>query len=211
MNEGTTSFPPSNIRFHAYPLGLHYPNTMSNPSLIPVQESRKRPEPSFPHPWQNPSKDHRRNQDQDRPRRSDRDRAQYDDISVRKEQESFAREQTRLNQVQEAERMREWVAKEDDFVLQQSKKRAHIRVREGRAKPIDWLAVTLGVIDPTKDPLEEDGDESDLDVVDPSAVFEGLDLPQLQDLGKDIETYVVLESNKSNRRYWKVSFVRSKS
>lgn len=101
--------------------------------------------------------------------------------------------------------MREWVAKEDDFVLQQSKKKAHIRVREGRAKSIDWLAVTLGVIDPTRDPLEEDSNESDIDVVDPSAVFEGLDLPQLQDLGKDIETYMLLESNQSNYRYWKVT------
>lgn len=103
--------------------------------------------------------------------------------------------------------MRQWVAKEDDFVLQQSKKKAHIRVREGRAKSIDWLAVTLGVIDPTRDPLEEDSNESDIDVVDPSGVFEGLDLSQLQDLGKDIETYMALESNQSNRRYWKVRLV----
>ncbi len=105
--------------------------------------------------------------------------------------------------------MREWVAKEDDFVLQQSKKKAHIRVREGRAKPIDWLAVTLGVIDPTRNPLEEDSNESDIDVVDPSGVFEGLDLPQLQDLAKDIETYMALESNRSNRRYWMVRLVQS--
>ena len=103
--------------------------------------------------------------------------------------------------------MREWVSKEDDFVLQQSKKKAHIRVREGRAKSIDWLAVTLGVIDPTKDPLEEEGNESDVDIVDPSGVFEGLDLPQLHDLGKDIETYLALESNQSNRRYWKVKLL----
>ena len=178
---------------------------------MPINVSRKRPELSPPQPWQNPTKDHRRNQNQDRPRKVDHDRDQYDDISARKEQESFAREQTRLNQIQEAEQMREWVAKEDDFVLQQSKKRAHIRVREGRAIPIDWLAVTLGVIDPTKDPLEEDSNESDIDIVDPSAVFEGLDLPQLQDLGKDIETYMVLESNQGNRRYWKVGIVRSET
>ena len=179
--------------------------------MMPIHESRKRPETSSPHPWQKPNKDHRRNQNQDRPRRLDGDPAQHNDVTARREQESFAREQTRLNQIQEAEQMREWVAKEDDFVLQQSKKRAHIRVREGRAKPIDWLAVTLGVIDPTKDPLEEDSNESDVDIVDPSAVFEGLDLPQLQDLGKDIETYMVLESNQGNRRYWKVGFVRSQS
>ncbi|CAD6571587.1 MAG: hypothetical protein ASARMPRED_004647 [Alectoria sarmentosa] len=176
---------------------------MSNPNLIPVHESRKRPEPSSPPPWQRPAKDHRRNQNQDRPRRLGGDHAQDDDISARKEQESFVREQTRLNQIQEAEQMREWVSKEDDFVLQQSKKKAHIRVREGRAKYIDWLAVTLGVIDPTRDPMEEDSNESDIDVVDPSGVFEGLDLPQLQELGKDIETYMALESSPSNCRYWK--------
>ncbi len=178
---------------------------MSNPNLMPIHESRKRLEPSSPPPWQRPAKDHRRNQNQDGPRRD----YPQDDINARKQQDAFAREQTRLNQIQEAEQMRQWVAKEDDFVLQQSKKKAHIRVREGRAKFIDWLAVTLGVIDPTRDPSEEDSNESDIDVVDPSAVFEGLDLPQLQVLGKDIDTYMALESNQSNRRYWKVRFVQS--
>lgn len=184
---------------------------MNNPSLTSVHETRKRPEPSSPLPWQRPAKDQRRNQNQDRPRRLGGDHGHDDEITARKQQDIFAREQTRLNQIQEAEQMREWVAKEDDFVLQQSKKKAHIRVREGRAKSIDWLAVTLGVIDPTRDPLEEDSNETDIDVVDPSAVFEGLDLPQLQDLGKDIETYMALESIQSNRRYWKVRLVQSDS
>lgn len=191
--------------------GLPHFDTMSNPSLMPIHESRKRAELSSPPPWQRPAKDHRRNQNQDRPRRFGGDHAQDGDINARKEQDVFARKQTRLNQIQEAEQMRAWVAKEDDFVLQQSKKKAHIRVREGRAKSIDWLAVTLGVIDPTRDPLEEDSNESDIDIVDPSGVFEGLDLVQLQDLGKDIETYIALESNRSNRRYWKVKFVQSDS
>lgn len=184
---------------------------MNNPHLMPIQETRKRPgpEPSSPPPWQRPAKDHRRNQNQDRPRRLGGDHAQDDDFKARKDQDIFAREQTRRNQIQEAQQMREWVAKEDDFVLQQSKKKAHIRVREGRAKSIDWLAVTLGVIDPTRDPLEEDSNESDIDIVDPSGVFEGLELPQLQDLAKDIDTYMALESNQSNRRYWKVSIIQT--
>ena len=188
---------------------LYHLAKMSNPNLMPIHESRKRPDPSSPLPWQRPIKDHRRSQDQDRPRRIGRDHGQDEDISARRDQESFAREQTRLNQIQEAEQMREWVSKEDDFVLQQSKKKAHIRVREGRAKSIDWLAVTLGVIDPTRDPLEEDSNESDIDIVDPSGVFEGLDLPRLRDLGKDIETYMTLESNRSNRRYWEVTLAQS--
>lgn len=191
--------------------GQPHSNAMSNPNLMSVHESRKRHEPSSSPPWQRPAKDHRRNQNQDRPRRSGTDHPQDDDIGARKQQESFAREQTRLNQIQEAEQMREWVSKEDEFVLQQSKKKAHIRVREGRAKSIDWLAVTLGVVDPTRDPLEEDSNGSDIDIVDPSGVFEGLDMSQLRDLGKDIETYMALESNLSNRRYWKVRVVQSES
>lgn len=184
---------------------------MSNPNLMPIQGTRKRPEPSSPPPWQRPAKDHRRNQNQDRPSRSGGDHVQDDDFRARKDQDLFVREATRLNQIQEAEQMREWVAREDDFVLRQSKKKAHIRVREGRAKSIDWLAVTLGVIDPTRDPLEEDSNESDIDIVDPSGVFEGLDLPQLQALGRDIDTYMALESNQSNRRYWKVSMAQTNS
>ena len=103
--------------------------------------------------------------------------------------------------------MREWVSKEDEFVLKQSKKKAHIRVKEGRAKTIDWLAVTLGIIDQTKDLLEDEEAEDDVEVIDPSGVFEGLSLSQLQELGKDIETYLLLESNNKNRKYWSALLV----
>lgn len=127
-----------------------------------------------------------------------------DNFTERKEQESFAREQTRLNQIQEAEQMREWVSKEDEFVLQQSKKKAHIRVREGRAKNIDWLAVTLSVIDPTTDPLEDEINDTEVDIVDPTGIFEGLNHSQLEELGKEISSYLTLESCERNRRYWSV-------
>ncbi|MCJ1479212.1 hypothetical protein MMC13_007897 [Lambiella insularis] len=123
-------------------------------------------------------------------------------LKHRKEQESFAKEQTRRNQVQEAVQMREWVSKEDEFVLRQAKKKAQIRVREGRAKPIDWLAVVLSVIDPTKDLLEDDSADADLDIKDPDGVIEGLSGKDLQDLEKDIDSYEILESNRSNKLYW---------
>lgn len=127
-----------------------------------------------------------------------------DGVSDRRKQESFAREQTRLNQIQEAEQMRHWVSQEDEFVLKQAKKKAKIRVKEGRAKPIDWLAVTLSIIDPTRDLLEEGNTASELDVVGPDGVFEGLDETQLRNLEKDIDVYITLESNRSNCDYWKV-------
>jgi Conserved mid region of cactin/Cactus-binding C-terminus of cactin protein len=99
--------------------------------------------------------------------------------------------------------MREWVAQEDDFVLKQAKKKAAIRVKEGRAKPIDWLAVTLRVVDPTRDPIDDEIKDSDLDFVDPDGVFDGLSEQQLSELGKDIDTYVHLEMHKRNREYWR--------
>ena len=135
---------------------------------------------------------------------ADGERLADEGMTERKEHESFAREQTRLNQIQEAERMRQWVSQEDDFVLKQSKKKAQIRVREGRAKPIDWLSVTLSVIDSTRDPLEDDGIESDAEIVDPAGIFEGMSHSQLQDLGKEIDSYLILESNGKNRDYWNV-------
>jgi hypothetical protein len=99
--------------------------------------------------------------------------------------------------------MREWVAQEDNFVLKQAKKRAQIRVKEGRAKPIDWLAVTLHVIDPTRNPLDDEVDEADLDLIDPDGVFEGLAESQLSELETDIETFLKLETNAKNRDYWR--------
>ena len=100
--------------------------------------------------------------------------------------------------------MREWVSQEDDFVLKQSKKKARIRVREGRAKPIDWLAVTLSIVDPAVDVLDDEGDPTELDAMDPEAVVEELSMGDLKDLSKDIEHYSVLEKDSENRTYWDV-------
>lgn len=103
----------------------------------------------------------------------------------------------------EDEQSRKWVSEEDSFVLKQAKKKADIRVREGRAKPIDWLAVILRVIDPDRDLLDDDEEEVQHDVVDPEGVFEGLNDAQLSELDKDIASYLALEKNKKNLDYWK--------
>ncbi|OAT09093.1 cactin [Blastomyces gilchristii SLH14081] len=113
------------------------------------------------------------------------------------------KEQTQLNQLQEDEKMREWVAQEDDFVLRQAKKKAEIRVKEGRAKPIDWLTITLRVIDPTRNPLDDEIATSELDLIDPEGVFEGLLPDQLRDLETDIDTFLTLEKHPKNRDFWK--------
>lgn len=108
----------------------------------------------------------------------------------------------RQNQTLEDEQTRKWVSQEDTFVLKQAKKKADIRVREGRAKPIDWLAVILRVIDPDRDLLDDDEEEVQVDVVDPEGVFEGLNDKQLEELESDISSYLALETNKKNKEYW---------
>lgn len=93
-------------------------------------------------------------------------------------------------------------------MLQQAKKKAALRVKGGRAKPIDWLAVTLRFIDPEEDNiLDEEIENHDLDVVDPEGVLEGLSNENLSELEKEIENYLTLESNRSNRDYWTVSWI----
>ena len=97
-----------------------------------------------------------------------------------------------------------WIADEDRFVLQQAKRKAALRVKGGRAQPVDLLAVTLAVIDPARNTLDDDLKDVDLDIVDPEAVFEDLDDAQLSQLEKDIGTYLALESSRSNTEYWNV-------
>lgn len=57
-------------------------------------------------------------------------------------------EDARLARLAESAQMAEWVAREDDFQLEQSRRRAGIRLRENRAKAIDFLAVNLRFANP---------------------------------------------------------------
>lgn len=177
---------------------------MNPPESSIIQETKKRSRSRSPPPWHRPAKQSRNSGHSRGPNGTISHSSHDGDVQDRRKQESFVREQTRLNLIQEAEQMREWVSKEDEFVLKQSKKKAQIRVKEGRAKPIDWLAVVLSIIDLTKDPLEDDTMDSELDVVDPEGVIEDLDHAQLQELEKDVATYLVLESNVKNRAFWNV-------
>ncbi|KAI5795768.1 mid region of cactin-domain-containing protein [Geopyxis carbonaria] len=115
------------------------------------------------------------------------------------------KEQTRLNALQEAEQARVWVSQEDEFVLKQAKRKAEIRVKEGRAKPIDFLAVTLRVIDGAapRDPLDDEIADEDLDVVDPEGILSGLSAPELEELAAEVDVYLSLETRAANAAFWR--------
>ncbi|KAM3503705.1 hypothetical protein MY10362_004020 [Beauveria mimosiformis] len=104
--------------------------------------------------------------------------------------------------VSHEEQARQFVADEDKFVLRQSKKKADIRVRENRAKPIDYLAFLLRYIDEERDVFDDVEGDDDLDVPEPAEIVQKLDLEGLKTLEADIKNYYVLETESRNREYW---------
>ena len=101
-----------------------------------------------------------------------------------REKEAILREQEQMQQMRFAEsaQMAAWIDREDDFHLEQAKKRAEIRVRERRAKPIDYLALNLKwsrpPLQPGEDGYEEQEEEEDdgagleVDLEEPYAIFD---------------------------------------
>lgn len=63
-----------------------------------------------------------------------------------------------------------------------SKARAEIRLREGRAKPIDILAKNLKL-----------SDDFDVEIDEPYLVFQGLAVPDMEELQKEIRMYQELD------------------
>jgi hypothetical protein len=95
------------------------------------------------------------------------------------------------------------VADEDKFVLKQAKKKADIRVREGRAKPIDFLAFNLRFVDADRDVFDTDDADDEIEVPVPTKVIQDLSsAAQISELDSNIVSYHVLETDSRNRRYW---------
>lgn len=121
-------------------------------------------------------------------------------------------EAMRTARMQESAQMAAWHAKEDDFHLEQAMRRAAIRTREGRAKPIDLLALNLKWSQP-RIPGEEDEDEEDegigldVDLEEPYLIFDNLTLEETEELYEDIEMYISLEKSESNLDFWRSMIV----
>ncbi|KAH6608892.1 hypothetical protein Trco_002238 [Trichoderma cornu-damae] len=101
------------------------------------------------------------------------------------------------------EQSRQFVADEDKFVLKQAKKKADIRVREGRAKPIDVLAFNLRFVDADRDVFDDDDADDEIEVATPARVIQDLySAALISELDANIVSYHVLETDSRNRRYW---------
>jgi len=121
-------------------------------------------------------------------------------------------EAMRTARQQESAQMAAWHAKEDDFHLEQAMRRAAIRTREGRAKPIDLLALNLKWSQP-RIPGEEAEDEEDegigldVDLEEPYLIFDNLTLEETEELYEDIEMYISMEKSEANLDFWHAMIV----
>ncbi|EFX01270.1 hypothetical protein CMQ_6212 [Grosmannia clavigera kw1407] len=111
------------------------------------------------------------------------------------------------NYMTEEQLSEKFVAEEDKFVLRQSKKKADIRVRERRAKPIDFLAFHLRFVDSDRDVFDDEPTDVETDVPGPEAVLESANAEQLAELEADIRSFHTLEQNGANRAYWQAMLV----
>ncbi len=93
------------------------------------------------------------------------------EMQLREEQE------TRMARLAESAQMAEWIAKDGEFQLEQERRRAGVRLKERRAKAIDFLVLNLKFADPHAHNDRDDGlglDEIglEIDFDEPYAIFE---------------------------------------
>lgn len=79
------------------------------------------------------------------------------------EQRLREEEEIRMQRLSESAQMEDWLSKEEDFQLEQERTRAAIRIKEKRAKAIDFLALNLRYINPVKEEIDDEELEIDLD------------------------------------------------
>lgn len=114
-------------------------------------------------------------------------------------------EAERLRREQERAKLGDWEQKELEFHLEQAKRRAQIRIKEGRAKPIDVLAMNLSLATDGAIADEFDAMGLEMEMDEPYTIFQqGLQLEDVEELEKDIRMYLELEHDEMNIEFWKV-------
>ncbi|KAF8897264.1 mid region of cactin-domain-containing protein [Infundibulicybe gibba] len=122
------------------------------------------------------------------------------------EQRLREEEEMRMQRLQESAQMSDWLAKDGDFQLEQERRRAAIRVKEKRAKAIDFLALNLKYINPPggEDEDATPGDDAglEIDLDEPYNIFDNLSGVQIEELHEDIDRYLSLEQSDANIDFW---------
>ncbi|XP_027363637.1 cactin-like isoform X2 [Abrus precatorius] len=86
----------------------------------------------------------------------------------------------------------DWEKREEEFHFDQSKVRSEIRLREGRARPIDILTKHL-----------DGSDDLDIEINEPYMVFKGLTVKEMEELRDDIKMHLDLDrATPTHVEYW---------
>lgn len=86
----------------------------------------------------------------------------------------------------------DWEKKEEEFHFDQSKVRSEIRLREGRARPIDVLSKNLNL-----------SDDFDIEINEPYLIFKGLTVKEMEELHDDIKMHLELDrATPTHIEYW---------
>lgn len=80
------------------------------------------------------------------------------------EQRLREEEELRMQRLQESAQMSEWIAKDGDFQLEQERRRATIRIKEKRAKAVDFLALNLKYVNPLTEEEEDEDEDAALEI-----------------------------------------------
>lgn len=128
--------------------------------------------------------------------KQEENKRELEKVKKRRQERELERQQREeemqmLQRNKEAAQFEEWERQEDQFHLEQARLRSHIRIQDGRAKPIDLLAKYISA--------EEEVDA--VEMHEPYTYLNGLHIKDLEDLVEDIKVYQELERGK-NLDYW---------
>lgn len=118
------------------------------------------------------------------------------------EQRLREEEESRMARMAESAQMSDWIAKDGEFQLEQERSRAAIRIREKRAKAIDFLALNLKYAHPLDEDHNEDDAGLEIDLDEPYNIFDNLSPDQIDELHDDIERYLSLETSEVDIDFW---------
>jgi len=81
-------------------------------------------------------------------------------------------EELRMQRMNESAQMAEWLAKDGNFQLEQERRRATIRIKEKRAKAVDFLALNLKYAHSLEEEDDEDEAGLEIDLDEPYNIFD---------------------------------------
>uniref|UniRef100_A0A914N6Q4 Splicing factor Cactin n=1 Tax=Meloidogyne incognita TaxID=6306 RepID=A0A914N6Q4_MELIC len=119
--------------------------------------------------------------------------AEMEQLKKNREARDAAKEDMEMINRDQERRLCDWNRTEDAFHMKQARLRSSIRIKEGRAKPIDLLARYISYFDQTT--------EDDFQLDNPLSYIPKNSIDDLEDLIADINVYRMIDGKK-NSEFW---------